>query len=208
VVELTGPARGRAGAGHGEVPLTPIQRWFSSRTCPSRITSTWPAAHGAPAARRRAAGARIRSPRAAPRRFADALRRLGDGWQQVNAGTEERRWASVVTLADERQRSSRGRSHDQRRKIASQPELTDGPLLRVTYFDLGPGEAGPPAHRRHHLVIDGVAWRILLHDLQVAYGQLRAGNEVRLAPKTTSFQHWSMRLNEIGRSADWTAEES
>ena len=46
----------------------------------------------------------------------------------------------------------------------------------------------------HHLAIDGVSWRVLLEDLWRAYRQLRAGGEVVLGAKTTSFKSWADRL--------------
>ena len=52
----------------------------------------------------------------------------------------------------------------------------------------------------HHLAVDGVSWRILLEDLQTAYGQLARGQAVRLPPKTTSLQHWARRLVEYAQS--------
>ena len=58
----------------------------------------------------------------------------------------------------------------------------------------------------HHLAVDGVSWRILLEDLQVAYEQLARGEKVQLAPKTTSFKAWSNKLREYARS-DVLADE-
>ncbi|HEU5470788.1 MAG TPA: amino acid adenylation domain-containing protein [Actinophytocola sp.] len=64
----------------------------------------------------------------------------------------------------------------------------------------------------HHLVVDGVSWRILAEDLHTAYRQIRAGQTVQLGQKTTSFQDWANRLvghAESGGFADeldhWTA---
>src|SRR5436309_3236360 len=48
----------------------------------------------------------------------------------------------------------------------------------------------------HHLVVDGVSWRILLEDLDTAYRQLVAGRPVDLGVKTTSFRDWAARLRE------------
>ena len=48
----------------------------------------------------------------------------------------------------------------------------------------------------HHLVIDGVSWRILLDDILQAYAALQAGTAVRLPPKTTSFQAWAEQLGQ------------
>ncbi|EGH35592.1 pyoverdine sidechain peptide synthetase II, D-Asp-L-Thr component, partial [Pseudomonas syringae pv. japonica str. M301072] len=37
----------------------------------------------------------------------------------------------------------------------------------------------------HHLLVDGVSWRVLLEDLQHAYLALAQGQPVLLAAKTT-----------------------
>lgn len=43
----------------------------------------------------------------------------------------------------------------------------------------------------HHLVVDGVSWRILLEDLTTAYRQAFSGQTIRLPEKTASFALWS-----------------
>ena len=43
----------------------------------------------------------------------------------------------------------------------------------------------------HHLVVDGVSWRILLEDFKTAYQQWKEGEELRLPPKTASFREWA-----------------
>src|SRR5207244_10229084 len=46
----------------------------------------------------------------------------------------------------------------------------------------------------HHLVVDGVSWRVLLEDLAQAYGQLGSGLPVQLAAKSQSYASWGARL--------------
>jgi non-ribosomal peptide synthase protein (TIGR01720 family) len=84
-------------------------------------------------------------------------------------------------------------------------DLSVPPLMRVALF-----EAGQPYRQRlliiiHHLVTDGVSWRILLEDLQAAYEQLERGQaegEVRLPAKTVSYKEWAERqarwVREVG----------
>jgi non-ribosomal peptide synthase protein (TIGR01720 family) len=48
----------------------------------------------------------------------------------------------------------------------------------------------------HHLVVDGVSWRILLGDLETAYEQLRQGRPVDLAPTGTGYLAWAQRLSQ------------
>ncbi|MGZ4123447.1 MAG: amino acid adenylation domain-containing protein, partial [Tumebacillaceae bacterium] len=72
--------------------------------------------------------------------------------------------------------------------------LEDGPLVRFVWFDFGPERPSRLLLAFHHLVVDGVSWRILLEDLHTAYEQSKVGNAVQLPPKTTSFQKWAERL--------------
>jgi len=81
-------------------------------------------------------------------------------------------------------------------------DLSEGPVFRVTLFNLGDGQASRLFLIAHHLVIDGVSWRILLIDLQLIYQQLKRGQEIQLPSKTTSFKQWGERLAEYGRSAE------
>ncbi|OAT70856.1 non-ribosomal peptide synthetase [Mycobacteroides immunogenum] len=54
----------------------------------------------------------------------------------------------------------------------------------------------------HHLSIDGVSWRILLEDLNIAWAQHRGGQAVKLAGGGTSFTRWSALLSERAKAAD------
>ncbi len=79
-------------------------------------------------------------------------------------------------------------------------DLGRGPLLRAALFTGG----GPDQDRLllilHHLVVDGVSWRILVQDLEAAYGQLAGGEAVELPPKTTSFLRWARLLHDYAAS--------
>jgi len=52
----------------------------------------------------------------------------------------------------------------------------------------------------HHLAVDGVSWRILLEDLNIAWAQFRAGQPVALPTTGTSFQRWASLLAEHASS--------
>ncbi|HFH3158380.1 non-ribosomal peptide synthase/polyketide synthase [Pseudomonas aeruginosa] len=123
----------------------------------------------------------------------DALRlsftREAAGWTARHRGVEEGAaallrvarvadLAALRALADEVQRSL---------------DLADGPLLRalLATFDDGSQRLLLVIH---HLVVDGVSWRILFEDLQTAYRQLLAGQAVDLPAKTSAFRDWAERL--------------
>jgi non-ribosomal peptide synthase protein (TIGR01720 family) len=72
----------------------------------------------------------------------------------------------------------------------------NGPLVRVGLLSHGPGQRRRLLIVIHHLVVDGVSWRILLEDLWTAYDQLARGLPVSLPSKTTSLRAWAQRLVE------------
>ena len=58
----------------------------------------------------------------------------------------------------------------------------------------------------HHLAVDGVSWRILLEDVNLAWAQHRAGQDVVLPDPGTSFQHWAAILSEHAHHDDVVAQ--
>jgi amino acid adenylation domain-containing protein/non-ribosomal peptide synthase protein (TIGR01720 family) len=84
-------------------------------------------------------------------------------------------------------------------------DLEAGPLLRVALFTCGE-EPDRLFLTIHHLVVDGVSWRVLLQDLETVYGQLSRGAKPRLPARTTSFKSWAERLVELSRSPAVAAE--
>ncbi|MFE2753051.1 non-ribosomal peptide synthase/polyketide synthase [Actinosynnema sp. NPDC059335] len=66
-----------------------------------------------------------------------------------------------------------------------------GVVLRVVWFDAGPEEHGRLLVVVHHLVVDGVSWRILVTDLADAWRDLSTGNPVRLPPVPTPVRRWA-----------------
>ncbi|WP_282796934.1 non-ribosomal peptide synthetase [Streptomyces sp. CC224B] len=82
----------------------------------------------------------------------------------------------------------------------SQLDPTAGSMARFVWFDAGPETAGRLIIVLHHLVVDGVSWRILLPDLAQAWAQVREGRAPELAPVATSVRQWAHALvDEAGR---------
>ncbi|WP_157118354.1 non-ribosomal peptide synthetase, partial [Mycobacterium sherrisii] len=57
----------------------------------------------------------------------------------------------------------------------------------------------------HHLAVDGVSWRILLEDINLAWAQHRSGHEVALPATGTSFARWATRLDDWACRPEVTA---
>ncbi len=58
------------------------------------------------------------------------------------------------------------------------------------------GATGQLALIIHHLAVDGVSWRVLLEDLNIAWAQHRSGQPVALSGDGTSFARWASLLAE------------
>jgi non-ribosomal peptide synthase protein (TIGR01720 family) len=54
----------------------------------------------------------------------------------------------------------------------------------------------------HHLIMDGISWRIFLEDFHRVYAAIETGNEVRFPPKTASFKDWSTFVNQLSGSSE------
>ncbi|WJV50826.1 non-ribosomal peptide synthetase [Streptomyces flavofungini] len=81
-----------------------------------------------------------------------------------------------------------------------------GTVAQFVWFDAGPQRAGRLLVALHHLVVDGVSWRILMPDLAAAWQQVRAGAAPELAPVATSVRRWSHALVEEAGRPGRTAE--
>lgn len=70
-----------------------------------------------------------------------------------------------------------------------------GVMVQLVWLDAGQAKAGLLLIVAHHLVIDGVSWRILVPDLAAAYAALASGlDESVLEPEGTSFRRWASEL--------------
>ncbi|MFD4433496.1 condensation domain-containing protein, partial [Nocardia sp. NPDC058497] len=76
-----------------------------------------------------------------------------------------------------------------------------GITLQLVWFDLA-GQPGRLLVVAHHLVIDGVSWRILIPDLAAAWAQRSVGQRPRLAPVGTSMRRWAHALQTAAGGLD------
>ncbi|WTV02691.1 amino acid adenylation domain-containing protein (plasmid) [Streptomyces sp. NBC_00045] len=81
-----------------------------------------------------------------------------------------------------------------------------GVMVQVVWFDAGVGVPGRVLLVLHHLVVDGVSWRVLLPDLAAAWAALSVGGSVVLEPVGTSFRGWAGHLVRLAGSAERVAE--
>ncbi|WP_241385592.1 non-ribosomal peptide synthetase [Rhodococcus sp. CH91] len=87
-----------------------------------------------------------------------------------------------------------------------------GIMLRVVFLDPGPRRAGRIVVVAHHLVVDGVSWRILVPDLAAVVETAARGGTPTPETSGTSFRDWAAALVEAASSdritASWPVWES
>jgi amino acid adenylation domain-containing protein/non-ribosomal peptide synthase protein (TIGR01720 family) len=212
VAVSAGPA---AGAATGPAPLLPIQRAFFAQEIPER--HHWNMALLLELSRPVQSVALEAALRAVLDHH-DALRfrysHGPEGWTQTYGPAGEPpafervdlSWIPEWELAGEIER----RSAEAQRGL----NLEGGPVIRALLLEPGNGRPSRLLLAVHHLVMDGVSWRILLEDLQAAYERLEAGRPVELPARTTTYGRFAARLAAHaaaggfdGEAAYWAAPE-
>jgi amino acid adenylation domain-containing protein/non-ribosomal peptide synthase protein (TIGR01720 family) len=167
----------------GNIPLSPIQAFFFSNSSESRHHFNQSVLLKSDRSLSEEGISMVLDRLAAHH---DALRmtysRSSDGWDQRNNGLDQRYAMEVIENAEEPDFIR----HCER--FQAEFSLETGPLFRVCIFR-------GAAHDRillvvHHLVIDGVSWRILLEDLDNLYRQFLSGQPLNLPKKTNSYRDW------------------
>ncbi|HEY6391751.1 MAG TPA: condensation domain-containing protein, partial [Bryobacteraceae bacterium] len=184
----------------GPTPLTPIQLWFFEQDLAE------------PYHFNQAVLFEIDSPPvpavllhavAELNRHHDALRtrfhRRPAGWEAEIAGASD----PPFTFLDFSQISEESLFEKAAESIQRSLDLERGPMFHVAHFHYGANRPARLLIVAHHLVVDGVSWRILLEDFETAC------RRDALPPKTSSFRQWAARLRQYAEQdalqseADW-----
>nr|WP_278248407.1 non-ribosomal peptide synthetase [Niastella populi] len=139
----------------------------------------------------------------------DALRMVykqtPEGWQQFSQDTRSKRYTLNfydLTESDD----APGEIAKIGEVLQSGIRLSEGPLLRVVHLRLKDGDR--LGLIIHHLLVDGISWRIILEDLSGLYSSYKAGKRTDLASKTDSFQRWALLQKEYAAGKKLARERS
>jgi non-ribosomal peptide synthase protein (TIGR01720 family) len=192
----------------GEVPLTPIQAWFFEQELAQ--VDHWNQAVLLRVDRGVDVGVLERTLEEVVRRH-DALRlrfvREGAGWRQ-RYGPAEGSWSfEREDLSDLPAEGRAPALESIGERLQSSLDIGRGPLLRAAHVEMGEGP-GRLLVAIHHLVVDGVSWRILLEDLERAYEARQAGRAVDWPARSSGYGRWARGLAEVARSGAFSEEWS
>ena len=185
----------------GDVPLTPIQKWFFEQEFVDQhhwnqaVLLEWPNG-GHPALIEVAIKHLLAHHDALRSHFTYSDR----GWTQYCEDLQDKSPVTWIDLSGSTETERLQIIESECAEAQSGLKLSTGPLLRVVGFSTERGNVSRLLFVVHHLVIDVVSWRILLEDFVTAYEQLSRKKPVSLPVKTTSFQQWAKQLNELAQA--------
>ncbi|MEC4817968.1 MAG: amino acid adenylation domain-containing protein, partial [Scytonema sp. PMC 1069.18] len=183
--------------GMGEIPLTPIQHWFFELNPPN--PNHWNQAVLLEV-NSSLEGEVIQKAIRTITLHHDIFRlrfhkQLEDGWRQFYREDNDSGFAfETINLTTQNQQQQNITMQETCAQAQKSLDVSQGPLARAVLFQLGCDRPHRLLIVIHHLIIDGVSWRILLEDL------VDAIQGASLTPPTTSFQDWSHFLQSYTRS--------
>jgi mycobactin peptide synthetase MbtF len=180
----------------GPVPLTPVMRALAARGGVGALVgrlSQWamlsvPGGLELPLLEAAAAAVVAAHPVLASRLVPDG----GDGWAlDVPAAAVESHMPGLVTRVDvcgTGEEKLRELSLSEARAASERLDPSAGVMVRLVWLDRGPDMPGRVVLIVHHLVVDGVSWRVLGTDLADAY------TAVAVPPEPVPFGRWARAL--------------
>src|SRR5690625_3442380 len=75
-------------------------------------------------------------------------------------------------------------------------DLSESSLIKVIYIKLPDGNKDKLIFILHHLIVDGLSWRILAEDIEEIYTNLQNEERINMQP-TASYRLWSEEINDI-----------
>ncbi|MBF0287236.1 MAG: amino acid adenylation domain-containing protein [SAR324 cluster bacterium] len=109
----------------------------------------------------------------------------------------------VIDLRETKDGNSRMNSHIN--STHAHINLEKGPLMNVVLYQLE--DADRLLMVIHHLVIDGVSWRILSNDIAQGYHLFTLGKPIRFNSKTDSFKYWSEQIRQYCQTEELLKEK-
>ena len=185
----------------GEVYLTPIQRWMFEQQFGDR--NHYNQAVLLEADRE----IRVEELKEVIKRIVehhDALRmrygQEGGEWKQEVIEEEREEIVEEVDLTAVSEQQESAAIDEAAERIERSLDIERGPMVRVAVMEVGRRRRRLIFMVIHHLVVDGVSWRVILEDMGKGLEQVKRGEEVRFEAKTTSFKQWAMLLNDYAQT--------
>ena len=181
VAERSSSAKAKPNEDTGPIPLTPIQHWFFDQQ------------QAEPHHWNQSLMLELRDPAVVSqisRALAEVVKHHGSfrlRFRRLDDGSWEQFYAAQPDISTEIEKYPESEMHAVMSRLQASLDLAAGPLWRAAIFERG--RKNPLLFLAiHHLVVDGVSWRILAEDLAAACRQ------IPLPPTTASLGRWARAL--------------
>ncbi len=185
----------------GLVPLSPIQKWFFDLNIPNR--NHWNQAiilEANQSLKPAQVGNAIKIVSEHHDSFRLRFKEEEGVWQQFYTEDNTSFSYEICDLAEQDESQQNTAMQSACEELQKSLDLTNGPVAGAIWFNLGLNRAPRLLIVIHHLIVDGVSWRILLQDLvEAIFGQ-------ELSAVTSSFQQWSQFLQQEAKLINIQAE--
>jgi len=196
----------------GDVPLTPIQHWFTQRGLaePGHFNQSMLLDTDADLDE-----SCLKQSLLALLEHHDSLRlrleplETGSNWSQHIAAPAECDTSELLTSIDVSGMSEADQqTHylDAAEKLQASFNLHDGPILKALLVRRDAEQPDQLLISIHHIAVDWVSWNILLEDLETAYTAVANDEPIAMPAKTSSFRAWAEHLVDYAGSTDLQAE--
>lgn len=186
----------------GEVPLSPIQRWFfeTHKNAPQYWNQAVQLDNISSVTEDQAAlvcNILIKQHDVLRSRFY----KRQEGWTQEIMPVEATCGLDYVTLSNAESSEINKIAHTHLQKVQDRFELCKGSLFKCIYFRNEASGRDFCMLVAHHLLVDAVSWQIIIDDFTTALREISVGKQPTLGEKTTSFKDWTNYVYSYGKEA-------
>lgn len=87
--------------------------------------------------------------------------------------------------------------------------IENGPMLAIAIFHSKQSAKNVLYIAVHHLVVDGVSWRIILQDIEALYAQACQGQEAVATPRVaTTYMQWASKLRDLSHEQAYSEDRT
>lgn len=190
----------------GEIPLTPIQKWFfENYTGQSNHFNQSVMLYSKEGFQKETVNEVFKKLVEHHDAFRIIFRKDNSNIIQYNRGMEDKLFElTAYDFTDQNDFISRIEAEAE--KLQRSFDIYNGPLIKLSIFKTSRGDYLLIAV--HHLVIDGVSWRVISEDFSLLYSQIINHRKVQLQDKSDSFQKWSKEISEYADSKKLLCEKN
>jgi amino acid adenylation domain-containing protein/non-ribosomal peptide synthase protein (TIGR01720 family) len=182
----------------GEAPLTPIQSWFfeKHKTNPNRFNTSMFLELS-----EEISVEDLKSVTSELIKYHSVLRTefifTNDSWRQNIIPEIDDLPVEFIDLSNYKKKDLKEQVAAEVENVQGSFDIQNCPLFKVIYFHFGNNINPQLLVVFHHLILDGVSWRILINDFFTLLRQLLSNAQLDLGNRTTSYMRWSEELSKL-----------